>query len=130
SSERTYWRWKSKEFHISKPANFGAAKIKFDFTPIDVSQDVTGHYMPYNEARFAAGPLNTLNGHTLNGVQGVGQVPSWPEAENRMPLAGSPLVTINSLLMSLSAVRLIAYADGEKVFDRMVTNQNLIRLPA
>lgn len=130
NSERAYWRWKSKEFHLQKQTNFGAAKIKFDFTPVDVSEDVLEHYTPYNTARFSAGSLNTLNGHVLHGVQGPGQVPTWPEAENRMPLGGSPLQSIQQLLISLSAVRFIAYADGVKVFDRVVTNQNLIRLPA
>jgi hypothetical protein len=129
NSERAYWRWKSKEFHLPKPVNFAAAKIKFDFAPVDVSLDVLEHYVPYNTARFAAGPLGTLNGHVINGVQGKGQVPTWPEPENRMPLAGSPLIPITPLLMSLSAVRFIVYANGEKVFDRMVTDQELIRLP-
>lgn len=129
SSERTYWRWRSKQFHLAKPANFAAAKIKFDYTPIDVSQDVLEHYAPYNNARFAAGPLGTLGGHVLGGVQGKGQVPTWPEPENHMPLGGSPLISIEPLLVSLSAVRFIAYADGQKMFDRIVTDQELIRMP-
>lgn len=129
NSERTYWRWKSKEFHLPKPANFGAAKIKFNTASIDVSADVLAHYTPYNEARFAAGPLNTIAGHVINGVQGTGQVPTWTEAENRMPIAGSSLVPLEQLLISLSAVRFIAYADGVKIFDRIVTDQNMIRMP-
>jgi hypothetical protein len=128
-SERLYWRWKSKEFHLPKPVNFGALKIKFNDEDEDVEEDVLDYYMPYNEARFAVGPLNTLNGHALCGVQNTGQVPSWTEPENRMPLGGSPLYSIAALTIQISLVRFTMYADGEVVFDRIVDNQNMVRLP-
>lgn len=128
-SERLYWRWKSKEFHLPKPVNFGALKIKFDDQDADVEQDVLDYYMPYNEARFAAGPLNTLNGHVLGGVQGKGQVPLWTEPENRMPLGGSPLYPIAQLTVQLSVVRFTMYANREIVFDTIVQNQDMVRLP-
>lgn len=129
-SERLYWRWKSKEYHFPKPLNFGAIKVKFETGAINVSIDVLTYYKPYNEARFAAGPLNTLGGHVLNGVQGAGQVPSWTEPENRMPLGGSSLYPINFMLLQGVGVRLIAYANKEKVFDTIATNEDMIRMPA
>jgi hypothetical protein len=129
-SERLYWRWKSKEFHLPKPVNFGALKIKFEDEDVDVSADVLSYYVPYNTARFVAGTLNTLNGHALHGVQKKGLVPTWTEPENRMPLGGSPIYSIAALLIELSVVRFIMYADGEKVFDRIVQNQRMVRLPA
>lgn len=128
-SERLYWRWKSKEFHLPKPVNFGALKIKFNDEDEDVEEDVLEYYMPYNEARFAVGPLNTLNGHALCGVQNTGQVPGWTEPENRMPLGGSPLYSIASLTIQLSVVRFTMYADQEVVFDTIVQDQDMVRLP-
>jgi hypothetical protein len=129
-SERLYWRWKSKEFHLPKPVNFGAMKIKFDDQDVDVSADVLSYYQPYNTARFVAGTLNTLNGHVLHGVQKKGLVPSWTEPENRMPLGGSPIYSIAQLLTELSVVRFTMFADGEIVFDTIVQNQGIVRLPA
>lgn len=128
-SERLYWRWKSKEFHLPKPLNFGALKIKFNDEDEDVEEDVLDYYMPYNEARFAVGPLNTLNGHVLCGVQDKGQVPGWTEPENRMPLGGSPLYPIAQLTIQISSVRFTMYANGEIVFDRIVSDQDMVRLP-
>jgi hypothetical protein len=46
-----------------------------------------------------------------------------------MPLGGSPLYTISQLLLSLSAVRFTMYANGEIVFDTIVQNQDMVRLP-
>jgi len=129
SSERLYWRWKSKEFHLPKPLNFGALKIKFNDEDEDVTTDILTYYLPYNEARFAVGPLNTLNGHVLGGVQTKGQVPGWTEPENRMPLGGSPLYPIAFMSTQVSSVRFTMFANGEIVFDTIVQDQNMVRLP-
>jgi hypothetical protein len=129
TSERLFWRWKSKEYHFPKPINFGAAKIKFSTASDDTSGDTIAYYGSYNSLRFAAGPLSTLNGHALCGVQGKDQVASWTEPENRQPLGGSPLYPIGVQGLQSSAVRFIVYADGEIVFDRVVTTEDLIRLP-
>lgn len=135
SSERLYWRWKSKEFHLPKPVNFGAVKIKFDTSENDVSTDVLGYYGPYNAARFALGfppGLGTLGGHGLDMVQGTSfgaSVPGWTEPENRMPLGGDPLYPINFMLTQVPSVRFVAYAGGTKVFDTVVTDENMVRMP-
>jgi hypothetical protein len=105
-TERLFWRWKSKEFHLPKWVNFGAARIKFDSDGVDISARILAYYKPYNDARFAAGPLAPMNGHAIGGVQGKGQVPSWTEPENRQPIAGSPLYPINFMLFQNAAVRL------------------------
>lgn len=130
TSERMFWRWKSKEFHVNKPLNFGAVKIKFDDTDNDVSIDVQGYYGPYNTARFAAGTLNTIGGHAIDGVENTGLVPDWTEPENKMEIGGDPLYPINDMLSEQSAVRFIAYADGEKVFDRVINRETIFRMPA
>lgn len=130
ASERLYWRWKSKVFHLPKPVNFGAAKIKFFDEDDDVTADVTGYYAPYNTARFAAGRLNTIAGHAIGIAQGKGLVAGWAEPENRLPIGGSLLYPINFMVSSISSVRFTMYADGEVVFDKIITDQNIIRLPA
>jgi len=129
TSERMFWRWKSKQFHVNKPLNFGAVKLKFDDTSNDVATDIQGYYGPYNTARFAADTLNTIGGHVLDGVQNIGLVPSWTEPENKMELGGDPLYPINDMLTETSAVRFIAYANGTKVFDRVITSESIVRLP-
>jgi hypothetical protein len=130
NSERLYWRWKSKVFHLPNFVNFGAAKIKFDSGDNDVTEDVQGYYGPYNRARFAAGQLNPMNGCPIGGVFKRGLVPNWTEAENRCPIGGSALYPINAMLFQSPAVRLIAYAKGEVVFDYVTFNENIIRLPS
>lgn len=129
ASDRLYWRWKSKEFHLPKPLNFGALKIKFNDEDEDITTDIFDYYLPYNQARFSVGSLNTLNGHVLCGVERKGQVPGWTEPENRMPLGGSPLYPIAFMSSSVSSVRFTMYANGEIVFDTMVQDQNMVRLP-
>lgn len=129
-AERMNWRWKSKEFHFPKPLNFGALKIKFNDETEDVAENVGDLYGPYNEDRFAAGPLNTINGHVINGVQGAGLVPDWPLPELSTSINGSLLYPIALLEAQPSTVRFIMYADGVKVFDTIVDDQDMVRLPA
>jgi hypothetical protein len=128
-SERLYWRWKSKVFHMPKPVNFGALKIKFNDEDADVSADIEDYYQPYNEARFLVDDLNTLNGHPLCGVQGAGLVPGWTEPENFQPLGGDGLYPLDFMAFQQSAVRFTMYADGEIVFDTIVQNEGMVRLP-
>lgn len=129
ASERLYWRWKSKVFHLPKPVNFGALKIKFNDEDEDVSADILSYYLPYNEARFLVDDLNTLGGHVLGGVQGAGQVAGWTEPENIQPLGGDGLYPIDFLSFSFSSVRFTMYANGEIVFDTMVQDEGMVRLP-
>lgn len=132
TSERLFWRWKSKVFQLPKPVNYGAVRINFDDSENDVTSDILSYYFPYNEARFAAGPLNTLGGHCLCGpAQGTGLVPGWTEPELRMPLAGSLLYPINRMLFQQPAVRLTVLC-GKRgvVLDTVVNTERVVRLPA
>ncbi len=126
-----FFRWRSKKFHFPRPLNFGAYIMSFDGSEIDVGDDVSETYGPYNTARFAAGPLATLGGSVLGGgSQSPGLVPGWVLGEMRMPLGGSPLIPINLLSTETASARLIVYADGEEVYDHVVPHQRLNRLPA
>jgi hypothetical protein len=131
-SERLFWRWKSKVFHLPKHVNFGAAKLKFVTGAIDVSDDVETYYQPYNTARFAAGPLSTIAGHAICALhsQGYGQVAGWTEPEIQQPIGGSSLYPITFKSTQTPAVRLIVYANGRVKFDKVVTDEKIIRLPA
>lgn len=127
-TDRIFYRWKSKEFHFQKPLNFGAAILKSDSVAVAVDTDI---FEAYNTARFAAGPLSVLNGSAiLAGTQDGGSVPTWLEPENRQPLGGSPLFQITFLQQSEPSVRLLVYANGELRFDRVITTQNMFRLPS
>jgi hypothetical protein len=137
SSERLYWRWKSKLFQLPKPVNFGAARIQFEPDPEDVTEDIESYYLPYNIARFtvtpeAVAPLNTLGGHCLCGpAQGIGLVPGWTEPELRAPLGGDLLYPILFMQLQESGVRFIVYEGRQKrvVLDTVVTEERIIRLP-
>jgi len=137
-TERLFWRWKSKEFHLPKPINFGAVKIKFATADIDVTQDVFSYYGPINDQRFAAGPLNTINGHPVDTVQYdydmYGDLVVYSEPQLRTPIGGSALFPLNDLALQDAAVRFIVYTNGPvgmvKVFDKVVSSEAIIRLPA
>lgn len=131
-SERLFWRWKSKVFQTQKPVNFGAIRLNFDDGENDVTDDILGYYAPYNEDRFAAGPLSTLGGHCLCGpAQGVGLVPGWTEPELRAPLGGDLLYPIERMLFQQPAVRLTVYCGARGVIlDTVVNEERVVRVPA
>lgn len=129
-SERLFWRWKSKLYQTPTPMNFGAARINFDAADYDITEDVQGYYLPYNQSRFTAGALNTLGGHVLCGEpQGADLVVGWTEPELRAPLGGDLLYPINQILLQQPAVRLIVYAREEVVFDHVINTERIVRLP-
>jgi hypothetical protein len=131
-SERLFWRWKSKVFQSPKPTNFGAVRINFDDGDNDVTDDIETYYVPYNELRFAAAPLNTLGGHCLCGpAQGIDLVSGWTEPELRAPLGGDLLYPITDMLFQSPSVRLTVYCGSRGVIlDTVIHSERIIRLPA
>lgn len=138
-AERLFWTWKSKEFHLPKHVNFGAVKIKFNTTIDDLEEEDLQAFSDYNDARFAAGHLNTLNGHMLNGEQ-IAYDGSFVEEDFGLPqylgaLAGG-LYDLALIAAQVPAVRFIAYVhpgngvEPVAVYDRTVFDENIIRLPA
>jgi hypothetical protein len=132
-AERLYWHWQSKEVQFPKFVNFGAFKIKFDEAAVDVSSNVQAVYGPYNTARFNAGILAPL-GSTAYGSSGCayrkGLVSGWTQPENMLPLGGGPLYPLIYMESQQVAVRFIAYCNGIKVSDQIVTDDRIRRLPA
>lgn len=129
-TERLFWRWKSKEFHFPRPLNFGAARLSFDTAENDVEAFVLSYYQAYNNERFNAGPLGTIGGHAINHEsQDPGQVPGWTEPEIAMPIGGDSLYPIEFMKFQRPAVRLIVRADGRVRYDKVIYDQEMIRLP-
>lgn len=125
------WTWRSKEFFFPRPTNFGAFRIDFDSAPIDVGDDASQYYTPYNTSRFAAGALSTLGGSVLGGGgEDPGQVSGWMEAEWRNPLGGSALYPIDQISTISPYVRVRVFAGGELKFDRVLYTEDTYRLPA
>ena len=143
--ERLWWRWRSKEFHLPKQANFGAVKIKFNTEDYDIGADITETYGGWNDDRFSDGPLNVLAGHPVADTEVIYEtdmygdftteevvydplIPQW-----RTPLGGGPMYPLTSLSTQFAAVRFIAYiilgGVRTKVFDREFYNEDIIRLP-
>jgi hypothetical protein len=134
SEERLFWRWKSKEYHLPKPINFGAVKIKFAVqAQAYVPDDTNSAYLQeFNDARILY-PLNTLNSHVLNGPKSVDvdtMYFSWTENQNRGPLGGSELYNFSPPLNSQPAItRFRAFAGGKLVYDNAITSEDIMRLP-
>ena len=138
TDERLFWRWKSKEFHFPKPVNFGAVKIKFDLQDIPVapvstiSEENAAYLQSFNDHRILY-PLNTLNSHTLGWAKKRNVSDAtfvWTEAQNRGPLGGSELYNFSpALTLQPSVARFRAYAGGKLVYDNVIEDEHIMRLP-
>lgn len=145
--ERLNWRWQSRLIQLPEPLNFGAFRCNFDANDDDISADVAAYYGAYNVALFAAVPsgdvtppleqqrgLNTVNGGVLGGIpaQADGLVADWTETENRQPLGGSLLYPETFMSFQTLAVRVQVKikTDGEIIYDRMIYNEDIYRLPS
>lgn len=138
-AERLFWRWKSKDFHLPKPVNFGAVKIKFSTVLDDLNEEDLADYVAFNQTRFDGGTLNTLNGHMINGVETLYDVYEDPQVltfpQWMMPLGGNPLFSLDIISAQVPAVRFIAYIDAgtglgkQVVFDSVTYDETIMRLP-
>lgn len=132
SAQRLYWHWVSKEVQFPKYLNLGAFKIKADFATVDVTENVTALYGPYDTARFAAGILNPIASNPIGGIspysQGLVAGNTFPE--NILPLGGSQLYNIAQLQSQEIGIRLVVYCNGIVVSDQTVTDDTIRRLPA
>lgn len=134
TEERLFWQWRSKEFHLPKPINFGAVKIKFLTQAQAYVPDTTNsaYLQTFNDARIQY-PLNTLNSHVLNGPKkrNVSDMYlTWTEVQNRGPLGGSELYNFSPPLSSQPAVaRFRAWANGQLIYDNVITDEQIMRLP-
>ena len=116
TSYQTY-DWLSKEFDLPKPINFGALEMKFrDTQQINQLDPATLlELTDYNTKRFAAGPLNTLNNHAINGVRVYPNIVSGV-VQSRQPLGGSPLYDLDYFNQTPAGASITVFADGQEVF--------------
>lgn len=144
TNQRMTWTWKSKLYQVPKPLNFGAARLHFITGSLDFSDEISAKYAPYNQALFTAinsepgagARLNTLNGQVLGGspAANTGLVAGWDEPETRQPLGGSLLFAVNALSFQQNAIRVVIRIDYENaqkkvIFDKVITDENIFRLP-
>jgi hypothetical protein len=116
---RTFYEWKSKQFIMPNPMNYGAIKIKADFgeiTDIDAYNALVASITATNQALFTSsgGKLQgNLNNTTLN----------------KFVMNGSILTPIPPIATPRS-VNAFLYGDGELIWNSGVTSQDALRLPA
>lgn len=129
-SNRLNWRWYSKTYQFPKPVNFGAARINAEFGDVNVVPDLTPQ-RDYNTAFFAAAPsLNALGDSILGGNPAPNSGTfATADPENRAPLGGSLLYDINYLSLQTQGVRLIVHIRDKVVFDSVVVDESICRLP-
>jgi hypothetical protein len=127
-----YYTWQSKVFDFPKPVNFGALKIKFRNVLADLDPVVIEQYTVFNTARIQD-PLNTVNLAAVNTVR-VETIAGWNEAQNKTPVAGSPLFPTDRLLEIQPSVQIRMWARNldsqmELVYTQTVEDEDVYRLP-
>lgn len=127
---RLDWRWYSKTYQFPKPLNFGAARLNAEFGTINVIPDL-GPFVTYNTAFFAAAPsINALGDEVVGGTPAPnsGEIVTV-DPENRSPLGGSLMYDISYLSLQTNGVRLRVHVRDKVVFDRVITDESICRLP-
>ncbi|RLC97763.1 MAG: hypothetical protein DRI46_12445, partial [Chloroflexi bacterium] len=116
--------WRSREFRIPNPVNFGAYRVYWDKNVL--SSGAIGDVMAFNRARMDAGPLNTFNMHTFNSGDIYDISPTV--VENKMPFGGNPLFDTT---FESANNRLVfrAYANDVLVYENTVDDEDQNRLP-
>lgn len=127
-TEPLFYTWTSKEFVMPQPINFGAAKLKFNASNITIDETVATGYKTFNEARIVK-PLNTFNLASINAVR-TETIPDWPLPQNKTPVGGSPLYNISGYDNVPGVVRFSVFLRGERVFQTVVTTEDIVRLPS
>lgn len=111
------YEWKSKQFVMAPPLNFGAARIDADFsmTEAEMSAAIAAHdaAIAANQALIDSGAMNDGLADSMLGEYEIGG-----DAMNFIP----PLV--------IDALQFQLWANGEFKYARQVTNTRAFRLPA
>lgn len=129
------YTWKSKEFDLPKPVNFGAMRLKFVSGGSTIPSDLLQDYIAFNAQRITK-PLDCLNLEVINGertetITGRGAI----IPQNKTPIGGSPLYNIAALSNVAGVVQVNIYARDldsvwNKIFAWSVTSERILRLPA
>lgn len=129
--------FRSKEFIVPKPVNFGAFQVihqrESTVEDDDDTEIILQAAREYNEDRYAAGPLDLIGDYPIGG----GYTFSPPLAVDEIlgglpplqPLGGEPLYETENLFI-LDGVNFSFFADGKLVYTTTVFDEREHRLPA
>ena len=133
ADQRFATTFRSKEFIVPKPINFGAFQIIFtEEDPIDEDTAllIVEASLEYNALRYAAGPLDTIGSYPVGGDLGLKQpvdeiLGGVPPIQ---PLGGEPLYDAEAVL-AVDGVSFNFFADGILRHSKIVTDSKVYRLP-
>jgi hypothetical protein len=118
----TIYQWKSRLFQMTEPTNFGALKVKADYSYIQ------GGLAYNNQIQLdLAYNLTLFNTRVAAGLSLGGCVDD--NLVDGMLINGSDLRPIVAP-EDVRSIQIIAYADGQQVFEIGVTSDDPVRLPA
>jgi hypothetical protein len=128
------YTWRSKEFDIPKPVNFGALRVKFAGGGTPLSLAALEDYTTFNEGRIMDLPLHTWGSTTFGGVR-KRPVAGYVGPQMRSAIGGSPLFNINGILGGRASVQFNLFARDQESqwiqrFSFTLTNEKIYRLPA
>jgi hypothetical protein len=127
--------WRSKEFIMPAPMNFGAVQIIFGNDPAEAEffAALVEQLRVYNETRFAQGPLDTLNMYPLGGFAPADPAITPPSLLPVVPplqvFGGSPLYDLDAVLNS-KGVRFTLIGDGNRRYSRLLARSTVYTLPS
>lgn len=111
------YSWRSKEYHLPTPVNFGAAKVDF-VTEVSAAD--------YAAAQAAYDAAVTTNNTLVAGYSGMGAING--SRPNLRQVNGSNILDLPSL--NAPALTFTLYADGRAVFStKLVDDGRAFRLP-
>lgn len=114
----TFYEWKSKQFILPNPVNFGAMKVQADYSVVTDTQAynaLVAEIVAYNQAIFGTSSGN------LRGAMNANYV-------NEFVLNGSILRDIPPLQGSRS-INVFIYADGSLIYTTGMYSNEPVRLP-
>lgn len=134
------YQWKSKDFDLPKPVNFGAMRLKFNSGTIQISPAQLAQYTDYNARRILK-PLNPINSGPINGVRTLAYpgftTPGYaPPPEIRNPIGASPLYTISQFLNLTAGATVVVEARDLMtsawvvIFNGSLHTERIYKLPA
>jgi hypothetical protein len=128
------YTWRSKEFSVPKPVNFGALRIKFSGGGSTLDPDALEERRNFNAERIQHPPLHTWGSTTFGGVRRV-PVAGYVGPQFRSPLGGSPLFDINGYQTSGGTVQINFFArdlqsNWVQRFSWTVDSERIFRLPS
>ncbi|TDN70398.1 hypothetical protein [Paraburkholderia sp. BL10I2N1] len=116
----TIYQWRSRLYEMTEPTNFGALKVKADYSYIQGGIAYNNQIFANeasNAATFAADASTSLGGCLNNTVN------------NALTVDGSSLIPIIAT-EDVRSIQVTIFADGVQVFEAGMTSNDPVRMPA